>query len=562
MVVPAEGILVSSRCPSCGYTVSDADAMCPACLGSLGVKRMLPNSRRDRAMPLPPPSLPPPPGTYRPPPVYPDPAAWARSGFDAPGSPPESSRVGTTLIVIAVVVAVMLVAAGAFIFVRRSTNSVTYPRVWDPRVAAIAGFVQTERGLAFKHPVYVDFLTAEQYSAAVRGGDDIDEAGQNTDAGGGMTADDVVAQFRAVGLVSGAVDLKAAGDTLSDSGTLAYYSLRDKRVRVRNTDMTPGLRVTLAHELTHALQDQYFDLTGSRLDDQGTLRPIVEGDAVRVERAYASKVLTDAERDEKAASDAAERAKYEGTLASSNVPSVFSTAFELPYAVGPQLVEIAYLQGGNAAVDALIRRPPATEVSLLDPLRAEAPAALPLAAPLPPGAVALDRSPMGAGFLFLFLGEHMEPAAAFDAAVTWAGEASVTSRQQDRICVDSDFRTDANGDGALLAGMMAWAAAMPEQAGATVTGDATLVHIHACDPGADVSFPVPDRTEQTLTYAAVRSEIELELVRDTHMTSARSECVADLAARTISAADLAAGGYDASTDPELHTAVARAAVTC
>jgi len=114
----------------------------------------------------------------------------------------------------------------------------------------------------------------------------------------------------------------------------------------------------------------------------------------------------------------ADRRAYEGTVATSAVPSVFSTAFELPYAVGPQFVEINAAMGGNAAVDELIRRPPTSEVSLFDPLRVGVDGTVATVVPpdVPTQAEVLDRAPMGAGMLFLLLGEHIEPAAAFDAA--------------------------------------------------------------------------------------------------------------------------------------------------
>jgi hypothetical protein len=542
---------VNARCPTCGYTELNAGLLCPVCGSSFAPRPVRPNSRRDRVAPLPA-------GAY---PVYPTPVDLG--GYR---NPPKRSRVRTTLAVLGVVLVMVLFAAAGLVYADRRSHKSSFPGAWDPRVASIAQFVERERGLTFKHPVTVEFLTSDQYHDAVVGGDDIDEAGQDAGTGTGatMSDDEAVGQFRAVGFLSGQVDLQAAGNTLADSGTLAFYSPRDKRVRIRSTEMTPRQRVTVAHELTHALQDQYFDLGGDKLDTQSTLRPIVEGDATRVEMAYGSKVLTDAERDDKAREEAAERDQYKGQVASSNVPGVMLTAFELPYALGPQFVQIAYEQGGNEAVNALIRHPPSSDVPLLDPLRADVTtvavsADRPL---LPAGAKTLDRSPMGAGVLFLLMGERLEPAAAFDAAVSWIGEASVTSRQHGQICVDSNIRTNSKGGGALLAAMTVWAAAMPEQADVTVEGDDEGVRIHGCDPGADVAFTVPARTEQTLKYAAIRSEIELELLRDAHMTSARSECVADRSSRTMSAADLADDGYVATADSEVVAALQLAALTC
>jgi hypothetical protein len=446
-------------------------------------------------------------------------------------------------------------------YARTPDKDLSQPKQWDPRVAAIAEFVARERGLPFEHPVTVEFLTSEQYrDAAIDSATTSDEADPGTAS---MTDDEFVAEFRALGLISGQVDLDAVGDTMVGSGTLAFYSPRDQRVRVRGTDMTPRLRVTLAHELTHALQDQYFDLAASQAKDR-TVRPIVEGDARRIEQAYATTVLTAAEQEQMTSADEAGRSAYETQLATSNVPSVLSTSFELPYAIGPQFVAIVAAKGGNAAVDALIRRPPHSEVTLLDPLRAgvETPVVTVDSPELPAGADVLDRSPMGAGLLFLLLGERLEPSTAFDAASSWQGDTMVVWRQDGRVCVDANFVNARNTVGGLTVGMNAWAEGMPPEAGAVVSGDPLKVRIHACDPGADVAFAVTGRTEQTLRYVAIRSEMELELLRDAHMTSERSACMADEAARTLSAADLAIDDFQVKDDSELLHAMQRASSSC
>jgi hypothetical protein len=473
-------------------------------------------------------------------------------------------------LVVILVVPIMVAAAIAYYTrmpaaaERRSAPAVSYPSQWDPRVEAIAEFVERERGLAFKHPVEVDFLTAEQYHDIAVAGSDVEATDDQISAdGGGMTDDEFVGQYRAIGLISGEVDLTAVGDTIADSGTLAFYSTHDKRVRVRGSELTPGLRVTLAHELTHALQDQTFDLAHGPSNGATTTRTIVEGDARRIEWAYAATVLTDAERDEMAASDEAERNAYEAVLEASDVPTVLSTTFELPYAVGPQFVAITAALGGNSAVDDITMFPPLSEVALLDPLRpsfGDPNTTLPDPV-LPVGAQLLDRTPMGAGLLFLWLGERMEPADALAGASSWYGESSAIFRWQGRICLDADFYTDGR-DHALLDGLTAWATAMPREAGAVVRVNGNDVFVHTCDPGADVGFTVAGRTEQTLTYAAIRSEIELELVRDADMTSERSACIADSAARTISAADLATDSFDMTEDLELAAAIERAILTC
>ena len=150
----------------------------------------------------------------------------------------------------------MLVVGGVAVSVRAARNDgPAHPSRWDPRVADLVSFVEQARGLRFDHPVQVDFLTAAAYTKA-----------STTDVGSLGAGDK--AQLRGtwgssagVGVVSGKLDLAAALNQETDSGTLAFYSPKDKRVRVRGTTMSVGLRVTLVHELTHALQDQHFNLT-------------------------------------------------------------------------------------------------------------------------------------------------------------------------------------------------------------------------------------------------------------------------------------------------------------
>ena len=60
-------------------------------------------------------------------------------------------------------------------------------------------------------------------------------------------------ELRAVGLLSGDVDLVEAVGTLQDEGSLAFYDPESERITVRGSDLTPRLRVTLVHELTHAV---------------------------------------------------------------------------------------------------------------------------------------------------------------------------------------------------------------------------------------------------------------------------------------------------------------------
>ncbi len=122
----------------------------------------------------------------------------------------------------------------------------TIPTIGTRGVADLADFVEEERGRSFEHPVYVDFLTEDEYTDLARTEeDDLSDADRET-------LEQAEAMHRAMGLAEGDLDLLAALNDVVDSGTLAFYDSDVDRVRVRGTDLTPGLRVTLVHELTHA----------------------------------------------------------------------------------------------------------------------------------------------------------------------------------------------------------------------------------------------------------------------------------------------------------------------
>ncbi|MGH9022806.1 MAG: hypothetical protein ACRDV9_06870, partial [Acidimicrobiia bacterium] len=152
---------------------------------------------------------------------------------------------------------------------------------FDSRVAGLARFVETERGLSFVRPVSVAFLSEEEYRVEATSG----EPQPATEDDG--EAEAISAVGRALGLLSGEVDLEAEGEELVGGGTLAYYDPAAKRIVVRGTEVTVALQGTLVHELTHALQDQHFGVDRRFESDgaQAAFASLIEGDAMRMETA-------------------------------------------------------------------------------------------------------------------------------------------------------------------------------------------------------------------------------------------------------------------------------------
>jgi hypothetical protein len=487
-----------------------------------------------------------------------EPSPQAEVGqIPAPPSAPSHRKKRRLMPFVASLVVVLLVAgAGAYFVLGRKTKP-SYPKAWDPRVADIAAFVETERGLHFDHPVYVDFLTASEYSKKTRTDDSKVTASDRADM------ERTVGLMRAVGLVSGKVDLLGAANTLQDQGTLALYDPHDKRVRVRGTQMTPSLRVTLAHELTHAAQDQHFDLNRmDKMKEQASdaFRAVVEGDAERIENKYVD-TLNDADR--KSYED--EQNKEQGDDSLKDVPPAMTALFASPYALGSQLVNLLDSKGGNSSVDEALRTPPANQAQLLDPFRFLAhEAAQHVPAPsLSAGDKRIDDSPdFGAVTLYFVLAGRIDPHRALQATDDWAGDASLDYTHAGKSCVDATFAgTSPAATDDLTAALTDWSKAMPPST-ATVERVGPYVKLHSCDPGAQASTPAASGASAgSLVLPVTRAEIATELIKS-GATQPQARCVAGKIVGAFSIEQLQSEDQSLFQTPAYFKQVQGFAVSC
>ena len=154
---------------------------------------------------------------------------------------------------IALVVLLIIAVIGAVVWWQRSRQP-GHPSAWDPRVAPIATQVAALRGLTFKHPVKVNYLSVAAFNRAVT-------ASPAELKKQGVQITQATALLRAAGLIGAQVNLAQAINTTQAADTIAYYDPDSKQIFVRGAGpFTVETRVTLAHELTHVLQDQYFNL--------------------------------------------------------------------------------------------------------------------------------------------------------------------------------------------------------------------------------------------------------------------------------------------------------------
>jgi hypothetical protein len=392
---------------------------------------------------------------------------------------------------------------------------------WDPRLAAIARQVEQLRHLRFLHPIPTQFLSDRAFRKEVTSDDHVGSAAKAR-----VRRRDAVseAELRSLGLVDGAFDLRTTVDDVQGSDVLAFYDSDRKRIVVRGKHLDAEHRVTLAHELTHGLQDQHYDLT--KLQDAAdtggaddALTALIEGDATRIEDAYYEQLSAKDQR----AVDQAEGApdpnvptggpENPDAVASSGT-SFVSAQLDAPYAVGPGMVYVILSTRHRPGLAAAFHTPPDTQLQMLQPSLSATrvrPARVP-APSLAPGAQRRPNGPtdVGAIDLYFLLASRLPAATAIQAADAWGNGRELVSEQDHQICTDLAFTgRDAAGTRRIAAALRAWSAAMP--AGAVRLRRGGLL-LHVCDPGKTGAAP-PTSAGAALEFAATRAFVETDMVR-------------------------------------------------
>src|SRR5690348_5930992 len=128
---------------------------------------------------------------------------------------------------LALVAALAVAGGGLMWFGRSRSGGPPHPKQWDATILPLVHFVEQTRGLSFRHPVAVEYLSDADFRRTV--------ADDNTEPEQQERDDEATA--RALGLPVGKHGLAAAGSTLSGEGITAYYDDGTGRVDVRGTDL-------------------------------------------------------------------------------------------------------------------------------------------------------------------------------------------------------------------------------------------------------------------------------------------------------------------------------------
>ncbi len=386
-------------------------------------------------------------------------------------------------------------------------------------MAPVASFVPSVRGLTWKHPVKVSFLTTGQFESWL--------AAETIRPGsGGPTGQQQIEIARAFGLTWGEVDPSALTAPSGVPTPAAAYDPSRKTVYVNGPVVTPFVKAELAYALTNALEDQYFNLrhmTSGSADDEAAASALVAGEADLVEQAYI--------RTMPAAQQAQFQREYQQEAAAARrvaatLPPFVSDSAEFPDSFGLTLVEALYAQGGNAEVDEAFRNPPRLDGEVVNPATYQPgiPASKVGAPAVPAGATTI-LSGEGFGELPLVetLGYEIGFSAAWRAVAGWTGDRFVAFASAGRTCAALSVLTDNAGDaGALASAGSAWSSHIP---GATVTETGLTVNFRTCDPGP--TWRPAQGGEDSYRFLAARAGFIASFISGDHFDADGATCVAD-----------------------------------
>jgi hypothetical protein len=331
-------------------------------------------------------------------------------------------------------------------------------------VDEISAVVEAERGLAFTEPVDVELAGEGEFQRRLL--DDFDEGVDE------LRETEIL--LKAFGLVEPDVDLVEAMRTLLGAGVVGFYDPETDELVVRGTALTPYVRTTIAHELTHALDDQRFDLDRPEYDDAKDeidfgFSALVEGNARRVEDAYLAGLSDEEQRDA-----AAEELSLGGGLDLGDVPLVLVDLISAPYALGHDFVGQLLDDGGQEALDAAFGAPPRTSEQVIDPATYEAgEGGIEVSVPAVSGSV-VDEGVAGQFLIQLVLAEGLDAGRAREAATGWGGDAVVAWRDGQRPCATLAAVGDDPGETSELRGAFEEWAAERGPAGTGTGPDVTI----------------------------------------------------------------------------------------
>jgi hypothetical protein len=344
-------------------------------------------------------------------------------------------------------------------------------------VRAVQREVSEIRGLDFTKPVPVDAVTHAELVEGLEGSFNASYPRALLDRRSRA--------WETIGVVEPETDIRAELEDFASGQVIGYYdTIAEELVFIGTDDPSPTELVTLAHELTHALDDQHFGLqaverlgTRCRDDAFAAALAVAEGDATYVMLGYAQRNLTlDEQLSLGEGGDPGDVARFILRLEG------------WPYLAGLRFVQALVARGGTKAIDGALVDPPVSSEQVLHP--ESYPDDVPQ--PVDIGNVGrelgdawrdLDVQEVGEGWLATMLGLRMDADRADEAAAGWDGGIYRAWSNGSQVAVVMSTVWDSTEDAsAFAAAMTDWIASGDEVAEVRSSEDDRVDVLFASDP--------------------------------------------------------------------------------
>jgi hypothetical protein len=217
-----------------------------------------------------------------------------------------------------------------------------------------------------------------------------------------------------LGLIESGTDLAGLYADLYSEQVSGFYDSEtgEMVVPIGEEELSQLQKLTLVHELTHALTDQYFGFGDERmrLDEQqqyerlAALTAVAEGDATLVETLYLGSLSTEEQR---------------------RTPRFLQELLLFPYSTGADFVTTIWELGGFESVNDLYEDPPTTTEHIFHPadfVAGESPIDVVAGDFVPEGYDVVEASTWGQAAFRAMFGQALDDAVATAAAVGWGGD--------------------------------------------------------------------------------------------------------------------------------------------
>ena len=338
-----------------------------------------------------------------------------------------------------------------------------------PAIAEVADQVESVRGLAFDRPVTVEPITEEEMDRRLRAYFDVYYPK-------GLYARRSEA-WQTIGAIPDDVGILEALDAYQQGQVLGFYnSQNEELVYAGDADLDRIEQFVLAHELTHAIDDQHFDL--DRLDvmvqrcDEEAFQAalgVVEGSANH----FATQVLINF--------PVSETGSLPGGGAAGEVPPLIDEIMAYPYTTGQRFADALSDVDGPAAIDDALRTFPTTTEQVLHPSKfpdevGENVDVPDFAPTFGPGWRDLDVMVVGEVWLKALLNLQLEDDAAALAAAGWGGAIYRAWSDGEDVAVILSTAWDTPDDAAEFSRAFQRWASRADVLGIVLDADGTRVH--------------------------------------------------------------------------------------